>query len=96
MKKTCPGSLRASSPPFGGYCEKQTRETHARGDAKAGGGRGASLRSSVLARLASLVQIGELARSLLSLVEGSLANPSSPGASQLFPHFLTKSGEQLT
>ena len=37
MKKTCRGSVRASSPPFGGYREKQTRETHARGDAKAGG-----------------------------------------------------------
>ena len=30
-------SLRASSP-FGGYCEKYTRERHARGDATAGGG----------------------------------------------------------
>ena len=66
-------SLRASSS-FGGYREKYTRERHARGDATAGGGeekgrallspapRGFAARSRVLARLASLAQIGELAR----------------------------------
>ena len=52
-------SLRASSP-FGGYREKYTRERHARGDAT----RGFAARSRVLARLASLAQIGELARRL--------------------------------
>ena len=64
-------SLRASSP-FGGYHEKYTRERHARGDATAGGGeekrpapRGFAARSRVLARLASLAQIGELARRLI-------------------------------
>ena len=55
-------SLRASSP-FGGYREKYTRERHARGDATAP--RGFAARSRVLARLASLAQIGELARRLI-------------------------------
>ena len=61
MKKNRPDdvSLRASSP-FGGYREKYTRERHARGDAT----RGFAARSRVLARLASLAQIGELARRL--------------------------------
>ena len=58
-------SLRASSP-FRGYREKYTRERHARGDATAEGAapRGFAARSCVIARLASLVQIGELARRL--------------------------------
>ena len=68
-----PRSLRASAQ-FGGDHEKWTRERHVRGDAKAGrGGEGflwplaASLdRSRVLARLASLAQIGELACTLLT------------------------------
>ena len=55
-------SLRASSP-FGGYREKYTRERHARGDATAP--RGLPARSRVLARFASLAQIGELARRLI-------------------------------
>ena len=55
------GSLGASSP-FGGYREKYTRERHARGDATAP--RGFAARSRVRARLASLAQIGELARRL--------------------------------
>ena len=58
LKEQC--SLRASSP-FGGYCEKYTRERHARGDATAGPSR---LRRS-LAR--SLAQIGELARRLRAM-----------------------------
>ena len=53
-------SLRASSP-FGGYREKYTRERHARGDATVAA---SPDRSRVLARLASLAQIGELARRL--------------------------------
>ena len=44
-----------------GYHEKYTRERHARGDAKAGD---FATRSRVLARLALLAQIGELARRL--------------------------------
>ena len=55
-------SLRASSP-FGGYREKYTRERHARRDATAAP-RGFAARSRVRARLASLAQIGELARRL--------------------------------
>ena len=59
-------SLRASSP-FGGYREKYTRERHARGDATAPrlATRGFAARSRVLARLASLAQLGELARRLI-------------------------------
>ena len=58
--------MRASSP-FGGYREKYTRERHARGDATAPrlAPRGFAARSRVLARLASLAQIGELARRLI-------------------------------
>ena len=58
--------LRASSP-FGGYHEKYTRERHARGDATAPrlAPRGFAARSRVLTRLASLAQIGELARRLI-------------------------------
>ena len=54
-------SLQAT-PLFGGYREKWTRERHARGDAKAGGGgeKGSPFLGS--SRLASLAQIGELAR----------------------------------
>ena len=59
-------TLRASSP-FGGYREKYTRERHARGDATAPrlAPCGFAARSRVLARLASLAQIGELARGLI-------------------------------
>ena len=59
-------SLRASSP-FGGYREKYTRERHARGDATAPrlAPCGFAARFRVLARLASLAQIGELARRLI-------------------------------
>ena len=57
-------SPRAGSP-FGVYCEKKMGETHARGYAKAGAApRGFAARSRVLARLALLAQIGELARRL--------------------------------
>ena len=52
-------SLRASSP-FGGYCEKYTCERYSRGDAP----RGFAACLRVLARLASLAQLGELARRL--------------------------------
>ena len=71
--RTFPGKLvfllRSSLPassPFGGYREKFTRERHARGDATAAP-RGFAACSRVLARLASLAslaQIGELARRL--------------------------------
>ena len=63
------GSLRASSP-FGGYREKYTRERHARGDAT----RGFAARSRVLARLASLAQIGEVARRLDNRVINQITN----------------------
>ena len=67
-------SLRASSP-FGGYREKYTCERHARGDATAPASR-------VIARLASLAQIGELARRLsnyISRVHSIYCNNGSTG-----------------
>ena len=87
-------SLRASSP-FGGYREKYTRERHARGDATAP--HGFAARSRVLARLASLAQIGELTRRLDFIV---YENPQQPDketmaqlsivAIELFPHVSVK------
>ena len=92
MKKSCPGSLRASSLQFGDIVKSR----HARGTWEETRMRGAG-DFAALARLASLAQIGELARILFnSRVEGSLANPSSPGTSLLLVHFLTKRGELLT
>ena len=73
--------LRASSP-FGGYREKYTRERHARGDATAPAPRGFAARPRVLARLASLAQIGELARRLsnyISRVHSIYCNNGSTG-----------------
>ena len=50
-----------------GYREKYTRERHARGDATLAA---SPDRSRVLARLASLAQIGELARRLSNFPKG--------------------------